>query len=408
MRANLALGLSMTFLLSAVSVFVVTISMYGDLTHPTLVTAELCVLLALHLLRYVRLWASRELLLNVGFVCYALLSLAWTDNIRAALVTMPAIVNFILVLILFSGLAAYHNLRALLSGMAMGFAAAALMYTATAGFPFRIPLDFSYNTIAAMYLFGLFITATSGAYAGRTVVPLVTGVIILLLIAATTSIKTNLGAALGIVGATVLYFKPSVSSVIRTLLVLAILAGGIAYGISSNPDLSERVRNGYARVSLGFSVLTNRENDTGSTGLGTREGWKKEGLKGWAATPVFGHGVEGFRADFGITSHSTPIDLLYNSGVIGCGLFYAMFASLAWRLLRARNSQRRSVRARITAALIAYAFISLSGIIYYDPFLAMFIGVASGVLMRTERDVAAPAVMLGPESLGAVRGASSA
>lgn len=408
MRASLALGLSTTFLLGAAAVFLVTISMYGDLTHPTLVTAQLCVLLSLHLLRYLRLWPSRELLMNVGFIAYALLSLAWTENIRAALITMPAIVNFILVLILFSALAAFHNLRALLAGMAFGFVAAAAMYTLTQGFPFRIPLDFSYNTIAAMYLFGLFITATSGAYAGRTLLPLVAGAIILLLIAATTSIKTNLGAALGILGATVLYFKPSVARVIRTLAVSAVLAVGIVYGVSSNPDLSERLQYGYGRVSLGLSVLTNRENDTGSTGLGTREGWKREGLKGWAATPVFGHGVEGFRADFGITSHSTPIDLLYNSGLIGISLFYGMFASIAWRLLRARNPQLRPVRARITAALIAYSFISLSGIIYYDPFLAMFIGVASGVLVRTERDAHALTASVGSEALGSRRGVSRA
>jgi hypothetical protein len=36
--------------------------------------------------------------------------------------------------------------------------------------------------------------------------------------------------------------------------------------------------------------------------------------------------------------------------------------------------------------VIAYCFISLSGIIYYDPFVAMFIGLVSGLLMRTERE----------------------
>jgi O-antigen ligase len=385
MRVSLLLGLSTTFVLAAAGAFLITSSVYGDLSHPTLLTAELCLLLLVHLLRYLRLWISRELLMSIGFVGYALLSLAWTENLNVALVTMPAIVNFLLALILFSALAAFHNLRALLAGMSAGFGAAAVLYTLTAGFPFRIPEDFSYNAIAAMYLFGLIITATSGAYAGRTIVPLVFGAILLVLIAATTSIKTNLGSALGIVGASILYFKLSVKSLVRTVLVLAVLGVGIAYGVTSSADLTERVQNGFARVSLGLSALANRENDTGSTGLGTREGWKREGLRGWEASPVFGHGVEAFRADFGITSHSTPIDLLYNSGIIGCGLFYAMLVSIAWRLLRARNVERRNVRARLAAGLIAYSFISLSGIIYYDPFVAIFIGVASGVLMRTER-----------------------
>ena len=407
MRSARAVGLLHSFALAAVTTFAVTISMYGDLTHPRLITVELAILLVFHLLRYLKLRFSRELLLNIAFLSYAILSLAWTDNVRAAYVTMPAIINFSLVLLVFTALSAFHNLRALLGGIAFGITAGAVFYTLTSGFPFRIPEDFSYNTIAAMYLFGLIMTSVWGAYAGRRILPLVAGTILLVLIAATTSIKTNLGAALGIVGATVLYFKLSVKSIVRTMLVLAVLGAAITYGVTSNPGLADRVQYGFERVSLGLSVLTNRENDTGTTGLGTREGWKREGLKGWEANPVFGHGVEGFRADFGITSHSTPIDLLYNGGVIGCGLFYAMFASLIWRLLTAHNERLRGVRARISAAVIAYLFISLSGIIYYDPFVAMFVGTATGLLMRTERTSHTEKESLGPDPAVEVSGARS-
>jgi hypothetical protein len=377
--------MSGSFFLAAAATYAITANAYADLSHPSILTAELIVLLAAHALRYLRVWISREILLCLGFVSYALLSLAWTDNIRMALATLSAILNFILVLILFSALTAYHDLRALLAGMVVGFLLAAIRYTLTSGFPFSYPEEFSYNTIADMYLFGLFITAVFGAYLRITILPLLAGAISLVLIAATTSIKTNLGVALGIIGAGLLYFKPSVKRIVRGVLLVAVLSGGVAYGVRSDPGLTDRVQNGFARVSLGLAVLTNREGDSGSTALGTRKGWEKEGLKGWAATPVFGHGVEGFRADFGITSHSTPIDLLYNSGIIGFGLFYGVFASIAWRLLRARNADRRGVRARITAVLIAYSFISLSGIIYYDSFVAMFVAVATGLLMRLER-----------------------
>jgi O-antigen ligase len=381
-----SLGACGSFLLAAITTGVITSNAYGDLSHPGRFTAELLVLIALHLLRYLRLWVSREVLLNSGFVGYALLTLAWTENDKVAFATLPAILDYILVLILFSSLIAYHNLRALLAGMVFGFAAAAAMYTLTSGFPFSYPEDFSYNTIAGMYLFGFFITAVFGSYVHMTVLPLIAGAVLLVLIAATTSIKTNLGLALGVIGAGLLYFKPTVKGIVRGVLVLAVLSAGVAYGVSSNPALTERVQNGFARVSLGLAVLANREGDSGRTGLGQRKGWEREGLKGWVATPVFGHGVEAFRADFGITSHSTPIDLLYNSGIIGFGLFYGVLGSIALRLLRARNPQRRSLRGRIAACLIAYLFISLSGLIYYDPFVAMFVAVASGLLARLEQD----------------------
>jgi hypothetical protein len=385
---RLSLGTSSTFILAGVATFLVTSSVYGDRSHPGVVTIELLVLLAAHALGYLRLWLSRELLLNLAFGGYMVLTLAWTDNIKLALNILPAIVNAIMVLIFFSALVAYHDVRALLTGMVAGYLVAAVLYTLTSGFPFAVPDDFSYNTIAGMYLFGLFITAVYGAYVGMTYLPLVAGAIFLVLIGMTTSIKTNLGTALGIAGATLLYFRRSVKAVTRVVLVVAVLGVGVAYALSANPGLTDRLRYGFERVALGVAVLTSREGDSGSTGLGNRKGWEKEGLKGWAATPVFGHGMEAFRGEFGTTSHSTPIDLLYNSGLIGAGLFYGIFASIAWRLLRARNPLRRAVRARIAVCLIAYVFISLSGTIYYDPLVAIFIAVSTGLLARTDRSAA--------------------
>jgi O-antigen ligase len=150
------------------------------------------------------------------------------------------------------------------------------------------------------------------------------------------------------------------------------------------------VQSGFARISTGVAVLTNREGDSGEIGLGAREKWKNEGLKGWAANPVLGYGVEGFRSDFSITSHSTPIDLLYNSGLIGCTLFYGILASIAWRLLTARDAHRRNLRARVFIFLIAYSFMSLSGNIYYEFLLAIFVGVSSGMILRLEQAAAGP------------------
>ena len=59
-----------------------------------------------HALGYLRLWVSREILFNLLFLGYAVLSLAWTDDFKLAVITMPTIVNFTFVLIFFSALAA--------------------------------------------------------------------------------------------------------------------------------------------------------------------------------------------------------------------------------------------------------------------------------------------------------------
>jgi hypothetical protein len=400
MRMNRVAGLTGTFVLGGVATFVVTVTEYGDMSHPTLLTAALLVLLLLHMVRYLRFWVSREMLLYLGLFAYSLLSIAWTEDMHVAVTTVPSMTNCLLVLILFSSLAAYHEIGALLAGMAVGFGAAAMLYTLTSGFPFSYYEGFSYNTIAGMYLFGLFTISVLGAYWRWTLVPLAAGSVLVALITATTSIKTNLGLALGIGGATLLYFKPTAKNLLRGGLIVAVLAGGAVYAVRTDPGLQEKVQNGFERVSLGVAVLTNREGDSGRTGLGNRRGWQKQGLKGWATNPMFGSGMEAFRADFSTTSHSTPIDLLYNYGLIGFGLFYGMFASIAWRLLTARNAQFRGVRARIAAGFIAYCFISLSGLIYYESFVAIFVAISTGLLTQLERSRHSPSGALLPTAGG--------
>jgi hypothetical protein len=385
MSLSLFAGRADTFAIASLATLAIIMAQTGDLSHPTALSAELLALLLLHTVRYLRIWISREMLLYVGLFAYSLLSIFWTEDMHVALSLLPAMTNCFLVLVLFSSLAACHELGVLLAGMTVGCGAGVILYTLTSGFPFSYPDDFSYNTIAGMYLMSLLVVTVLGAYRRWTIVPLAAAAVLLLLIAATTSIKTNLGTVLGFGGAMVLYFKPTAKGLIRAVLIIAVLGAGAAYALRSDPALAERLRAGIQRVSLGVEVLTNREGDSGRTGLGNRRGWEKEGLKGWAANPVFGSGMEAFRADFSTTSHSTPIDLLYNYGLIGFGLFYGIFASLAWRLLKARNAQFRGVRARIAAGLIAYSFISLSGLIYYEPFMAIFVALSTGMLMRLER-----------------------
>jgi hypothetical protein len=390
MRLNLAASLLGTFSLAAVATCTVLVARYEDVSHPSRVIAILLVLIAIHGMRYLRLWLSREVLLNLAFLSYSLVTLLWTENVKAATETLPTFATFTLVLILFSALAAYHDLRALLCGMFVGFVAGAGWYSITSGFPFTYPEGFSYNTIAGMYLFGIFVTLACGAYFRQTILPIAIAVVLLALLAATTSIKTNLGVALGIVASSILYFKVSLNSAIKTTILVGAIGSAVVYGVMSNQVLTDRVQSGFARISTGVDVLTNREGDSGEIGLGAREKWKNEGLKGWAANPVLGYGVEGFRSDFSITSHSTPIDLLYNSGLIGCTLFYGILASIAWRLLTARDAHRRNLRARVFIFLIAYSFMSLSGNIYYEFLLAIFVGVSSGMILRLEQAAAGP------------------
>ena len=116
-RVNRLLSLLYSFAIVAVSTFAVTVNVFGDLSHPSRFTFELLAIMALHAVRYQRFWVSREIGLNLGFLGYTVLSLAWTIDSHKAMTTMPSIVNFSLLLILFSALMAFHDLCALLAGM---------------------------------------------------------------------------------------------------------------------------------------------------------------------------------------------------------------------------------------------------------------------------------------------------
>jgi O-antigen ligase len=76
------------------------------------------------------------------------------------------------------------------------------------------------------------------------------------------------------------------------------------------------------------------------------------------------------------------VDLLYNSGIIGAGLFYGMFLSLAWRLLQSRDRSSNVVRAIVFGGLVCYLSVSLSGTMHYNPFLAVFMAVSTALLSR--------------------------
>jgi hypothetical protein len=350
--------------------------------NPARQSLYLLMLIFLMLLPYPRLLRTRELGLYTCFTAYMFVSLIWAPNVIIAMNTLFPAIDFILMTLLFGSLAAFHDLRGVTYGALGGFVLGALVYTRASGFPFTYPPDFSYNAIAGMYLFGLFATLLFAWYTRRRLVPLLIALMVMVLIAATTSIKTNLGILIGAGAAALVYYKNALWILRRNFVTLIVLVTALVYGIVSNESLLGRVQGGFDRVSQGVEVLQRREDATNSTSFGDRADWKSQGIKGWIRSPLFGNGVEAFRADFGVTSHSTPIDLLYNTGLVGLVLFYALFASLGLRLIEVRGLQLGTLPTLVFAGLVCYGFITLSGTMHYNSFLAIFFAISTGLLRR--------------------------
>jgi O-antigen ligase len=169
----------------------------------------------------------------------------------------------------------------------------------------------------------------------------------------------------------------------RNAVLLVAILSVVACTIVASDALWERLEAGVNRVILGVEILEARTDIAGYSGFEERSWWFKEGLKGWAVRPIFGHGVEAFRSNFGITSHATTVDLLYNYGLIGFVLFYAIFASIGWRLAMGRHIRGSpGLRAIIFGSLICYLFMTLSGTMHYNTFFAAFVGMSAVLLSQ--------------------------
>ncbi|HVC02271.1 MAG TPA: hypothetical protein VND80_08715 [Steroidobacteraceae bacterium] len=381
-------GRAVSWLTAFLAVIALGLSAYSNYFRATHVSAIFAVLLGMHMLRYSRIFWCREFSLYAGFFGYMMLALLWTRDTALAANTLVPAFGCLIVMILLGSLVRFHDLPSIFAGAFYGFVAAAAFYTLTRGFPLSYPRKFSYNAIAEMYLFGLFVVILYGGCKQRGGFLVFISIVVLLHIVATTSIKTNLGILLGGFATTVMYFRYFGRVLRRGALALTILGLALTFMVASNQTARESIDRGFQRVQLGVDVLEARGNVPGYSAFNERDYWEKMGFRGWAFNPIFGHGTEAFRADYGITSHSTPIDLLYNSGVIGLSLFYGIFVSLVWRIFRIENRMPASQRSLIFGGIVCYVFVTLSGTMHYSLLLAAFVAI-SAALLRRYNDLAA-------------------
>jgi hypothetical protein len=346
-------------------------------SHLLLVVALLYVA---HVLLVPRLLFVREAAIYAAFFVYGCVTTLWTPDVALADNSLSPMLNFLLLTVLFGSLTAYYGARAIIAGSLLGFVIASGVYSLSTGFPFAVPESFSYNGVAVMYQFGLFLTVAYAIVTGRKLLPLLLAVIFMVQVAATTSIKMNLGIVLGALAAAFINARQVGRMVRANALTLVILGGVITYGILSNPAIVDRLEYGMARLAVGVEVLQAREDVQGYSGFGERMSWARDTGVAFLKNPVFGRGVEAFRYDHGVTSHSSPVDLAYNMGLIGIVLFYSLFASLLAKAFAPAVNDRRALRALILALVVCSVFVSLSGTYFYNSFLAASVGICTAML----------------------------
>lgn len=376
------LGRLGSFGLAAAGAFALTASTFITSFHSARVGVVLSALLVLHLARFPRIALVREALIYSVFLAYMLLELLWTDDRQLGLNTIVPAANFVIVLVFFSSLVEFHDFEAILAGALAGFVAGAAWYTSISGFPFGYPAGFSYNAIAGMYLFGFILALLMAAVGRMKAMYFIVAAVIAVHVVATTSIKTNVGILLGALAASVIHFAYVSRLLWRHAFIVVAAAVALATAVASNEAAVASIERGAKRVALGIEILQSREDLQGYSAFERRAHWQREGYRGWSRNPVFGHGVEAFRSQYGITSHASHVDIAYNSGLIGLVLFYGVFASMFVRLHRARHGNLRNARLVILGGVVCWLFISFAGTIHYSALLAGFLALGIGTLRR--------------------------
>src|SRR5690606_21341386 len=159
--------------------------------------------------------------------------------------------DFLLVLILITTMATYHDFRSVLAGLLSGALLAVFLYSWLVRFPFIYPANFSYNAIAGMYLFSLFVSLLANSLR-RSYLLLAIGLCLWGLVVATTSIKANLGIGLGVLAAAVIYLRYCTSLLIRNSLLLGAVLIALGGVVTTNQPLVESLYGGFDRIQLGL------------------------------------------------------------------------------------------------------------------------------------------------------------
>jgi O-antigen ligase len=115
------------------------------------------------------------------------------------------------------------------------------------------------------------------------------------------------------------------------------------------------------------------------------------GLEMWFRSPLFGSGNEAFslKGGFGTYSHSTPIELLANYGILGF-IGYYLFLFLAfrytWSLFRSGNDYLRAYAIWCLLALACVTFWGIFAVCYYEKTVGMVLAVVVGLSHHYSRN----------------------
>lgn len=165
---------------------------------------------------------------------------------------------------------------------------------------------------------------------------------------------------------------------------IARIVAGVIFGLGAAAFAIYKMQSSayWQRLEELFYGLKGEE--SGDASFDTREEMIFSGIDLWLSSPLWGHGNEAFRvmSGFGTYSHSTPVELLSNYGIVGFVCYYLFYVQVFKRaraLARSQNHHLSVAGAWVILSLTCLTLWSLAAVCYYEKAVALLLASLVGL-----------------------------
>jgi O-antigen ligase len=245
----------------------------------------------------------------------------------------------------------------------------------------------SYNTIALEFILGAILSFFAGYLTTHKIKFYLLSVLFTFIVFSTGSVKGAIGIVFffsflliyKIVSIRIkirLRFSPT--KLVGTLCFFAVLISS-AYLIISK-DLISRPLKRITNTVIYLVVKNPKIAQNVATSVqGQRSELVKRGIQFWEESPILGSGINNYRYlhqkkfGYSIYSHSTPIELLVGTGIVGTLFYYIFFLLFFYRFIRYYRKTKSFLYIAFIAALLSLMLISFGQRMYADFYQFFFL-----------------------------------
>ncbi len=260
------------------------------------------------------------------------------------------------------------------------------------------------NAFGAATVMGLGLCFVCGAFSRSRSMKMLTWIVAMVLITA----LINSGSRTAVIGLTILLFGASWAfriwrgeyfiKLIIGLSMLVVVGGAVFYAVKDMPAVQERVEAVFTAndsvvvrmtdfIAVLASGLDTKAESSGES-IDERLALLTAGVDLLIESHFLGVGLDNFAARVGVFAHSNVMEVSVNTGLIGFLLYYSIYLLIAWRAFQLMmQSNGHPVPRTILVGLMAYSVMDVTHVSYYAKASWLYLGMITACLEVFARDL---------------------